>query len=143
MPHAYSEDSLSNRDGALRRTWLTSGAGVGGNLRRTLTRLSATFSHPMDEGASLGRQTKGVRLCAALERLSACPTGSPALPPRGRHCRRGLTRDRSAMSLEAANREVYLLLKEGIKVSVPDQSRHLTPIQWLPKPATSQLPQVR
>ena len=31
-----------------------------------------------------------------------------------------LTRDRSAMSLEAANREVYLLLKEGIKVSVLD-----------------------
>jgi type I restriction enzyme R subunit len=34
-----------------------------------------------------------------------------------------LTRDRSAMSLEAANREVYLLLKEGIKVSVPDRER--------------------
>jgi hypothetical protein len=27
------------------------------------------------------------------------------------------------MSLEAANREVYLLLKEGIKVSVPDRQR--------------------
>jgi len=27
------------------------------------------------------------------------------------------------MSLEAANREVYLLLKEGIKVSVPDRER--------------------
>jgi type I restriction enzyme, R subunit len=32
-----------------------------------------------------------------------------------------LTRNRSAMSLEAANREVYLLLKEGIRVSVPDR----------------------
>jgi type I restriction enzyme R subunit len=32
-----------------------------------------------------------------------------------------LTRDRSAMSLEAANREVYRLLKEGITVSVPDR----------------------
>ena len=31
-----------------------------------------------------------------------------------------LTRDRSAMSLEAANREVYRLLKEGIPVSVMD-----------------------
>ncbi|MSU61679.1 MAG: hypothetical protein EXS31_04655 [Pedosphaera sp.] len=30
-------------------------------------------------------------------------------------------RDRSAMSLEAANREVYLLLKEGIKVSVMER----------------------
>jgi len=32
-----------------------------------------------------------------------------------------LTRDRSAMSLEAANREVYRLLKEGITVSVLDR----------------------
>ena len=31
-----------------------------------------------------------------------------------------LTRDRSAMSLEAANRKMHLLLKEGINVSVPD-----------------------
>ena len=34
-----------------------------------------------------------------------------------------LTRDRSAMILEAANREVYLLLKEGIKVSVPNREQ--------------------
>ena len=27
------------------------------------------------------------------------------------------------MSLEAANRDVYLLLKEGIKVSEPDRER--------------------
>ena len=58
------------------------------------------------------------RLRAALERLN----------PR---CRRRrfqravdeLTRDRSAMSLEAANREVYRLLKDGIPVSVPDPKR--------------------
>jgi hypothetical protein len=36
-----------------------------------------------------------------------------------------LTRDRSAISLEAASREVYLLLKEGIKASVPET--HSTP----------------
>ena len=55
---------------------------------------------------------------AALERLNATlPTEAitAALDV--------LTRDRSAMSLEAANREVYLLLKEGIKVSVPDRER--------------------
>lgn len=34
-----------------------------------------------------------------------------------------LTRDRSAMSLEAANHEIYELLKEGITVSVPDRER--------------------
>ena len=42
--------------------------------------LTATLSHPMGEGASLGRETKGevvlvFRLRAALERLN------PALPP--------------------------------------------------------------
>ena len=31
-----------------------------------------------------------------------------------------LTRDRSAMSPGASNREVYLLRKEGIKVAVPE-----------------------
>ncbi len=50
-----------------------------------------------------------------MERLN------PALPPEAITAAVDeLTRDRSAMSLEAANREVYLLLKEGIKVSVPE-----------------------
>jgi type I restriction enzyme R subunit len=50
-----------------------------------------------------------------LERLN------PALPPEAITAAVDeLTRDRSAMSLEAAKREVYLLLKEGIKVSVPE-----------------------
>ena len=34
-----------------------------------------------------------------------------------------LTRDRSAMSLEAANHEIYELLKKGITISVPDRER--------------------
>jgi type I site-specific restriction-modification system R (restriction) subunit len=69
---------------------------------------------------SLGRETKGEvvlvsRLRAALERLN------PALPPDAITAAVDeLTRDRSAMSLEAANREVYLCLKNGIKVFVPD-----------------------
>ena len=55
------------------------------------------------------------RLHAALERLN------PALPPEAITAAVDeLTRDRSAMSLEAADREVCLLLKEGIKVSVPE-----------------------
>jgi type I restriction enzyme R subunit len=54
-------------------------------------------------------------LRAALERLNR------ALPPEAiTSAVDELTRDRSAMSLEAANREVYLLLQEGIKVSVPE-----------------------
>jgi type I restriction enzyme R subunit len=76
---------------------------------------------------TLLRETKGEvvlvsRLRAALERLN------PALPPEAITAAVDeLTRDRSAMSLKAANREVYLLLKEGIKASVlenqPDGSR--------------------
>jgi type I restriction enzyme R subunit len=86
------------------------------------------FGHPLPEGEgngdsriSLGRETKGEvvlasRLGAVLERLN------PALPPEAiTSAMDELTRDRSAMLLEAANREVYLLLKEGIKVSVPDR----------------------
>ena len=32
-----------------------------------------------------------------------------------------ISRDRSAMSLESANREIYQLLKDGIKISIPDR----------------------
>ncbi len=80
----------------------------------------------MDEtlglGSTLGRDTKGEavlvgRLRAALEKLN------PTLPPEAiGNAIDELTRDRSAMSLEAANREVYRLLKEGIAVSVPDHA---------------------
>ena len=72
---------------------------------------------------TLQRETKGdvvlvSRLRAVLERLN------PVLPPEAiTSAMDELTRDRSAMLLEAANREVYLLLKEGIKVSVPDRER--------------------
>ncbi|ACD91481.1 type I site-specific deoxyribonuclease, HsdR family [Chlorobium limicola DSM 245] len=85
------------------------------------------FGHslPEDEGngnsrISLGRETKGdvvlaSRLGVALVRLN------PLLPPEAITAAMDeLTRDRSAMLLEAANREVYLLLKEGIRVSVAD-----------------------
>ena len=47
---------------------------------------------------------------------------NPALPPEAiTTAVDELTRDRSAMSLEAANREVYLLLKGGIKGSVAER----------------------
>jgi len=78
----------------------------------------------MDEtfGATgtLGRETKGdvvlvARLRRALERLN------PGLPPEAVSAAVDiLTRDRSAMLIEQANREVYSLLKEGILVGVAD-----------------------
>lgn len=74
-------------------------------------------------GGTLGRETSGEvvlvpRLCAALERLN------PELPPEAIAAAADeLIRDRSAMLLEQANREVYRLLKEGIPVSVADPQR--------------------
>jgi type I restriction enzyme R subunit len=68
----------------------------------------------------LGRETKGdvvlaPRLRAALAKFN------PGLPEEALETALyELTRDRSAMSLVAANREIYSLLKDGLKVSVPD-----------------------
>jgi len=74
-------------------------------------------------GGTLGRETKGEvvlvpRLRAALERLN------PSLPPEAiSGAIDQLIRDRSVMSLAAANREVYGFLKDGIPLSVPDRER--------------------
>ncbi len=71
----------------------------------------------------LGRETNSEvvlapRLQAVLTRLN------PSLPPEAISTAVGeISRDRSAMLLEQANREVYLLLKEGVKVSVPDATQ--------------------
>ncbi len=70
--------------------------------------------------ASLGRETRSdvvllTHLRDALERLN------PGLPSSAYDAAsEALTRDRSAMLLPAANREVYELLKEGVLVSIPD-----------------------
>jgi type I restriction enzyme R subunit len=128
MPYAYTEDQLVEQPAI----------GLFAELGwTTVSALEEIFGsagpspvpsgHPLPpvEGwgercAALGRETKGEvvlvsRLQAALERLN------PALPPEAITAAVDeLTRDRSAMSLEAANREVYLLLKEGIRVSIAD-----------------------
>lgn len=72
-------------------------------------------------GGTLGRESKGEvvlapRLRSALVKLNS------ALPPEAITAAIDeLVRDRSTMSLEAANREVYRLLKDGIPVSIPDR----------------------
>ena len=110
MSHAYTEDQL------IERPTIGLFAELGW---ATVSAQEETFGTT----GTLSRETKGdvvlvSRLRAALERLN------PALPSEAITAAMDeLTRDRSAMSLEAANREVYLLLKEGIKVSVPDRER--------------------
>ena len=108
MPaHAYTEDQLVEQPAI----------GLFAELGwTTVSALEETFGAT----GTLQRETKGEvvlvsRLRAALERLN------PALPPEAITAAVDeLTRDRSAMSQEAANREVYRLLKEGIPVSVMD-----------------------
>jgi type I restriction enzyme R subunit len=108
--HAYTEDQLVEQPAI----------GLFAELGwTTVSALEETFGAT----GTLLRETKGevvlvARLRTALARLN------PALPPEAITAAVDeLTRDRSATSLEAANREVYLLLKEGIKVSVPDRER--------------------
>ena len=72
---------------------------------------------------TLGRETSGEvvlvpRLRAALEKLN------PKLPTEAiASAVDALTRDRGAMPLAGANREVWGLLKDGVKVQVPDRER--------------------
>jgi type I restriction enzyme, R subunit len=78
---------------------------------------------PFGPSGTLGHETKSEvvlvsRLRAALERLN------PALPGDAvEFAIAELSRDRSAMSLAAANREVWELLRDGVMVSVPDRDR--------------------
>lgn len=83
---------------------------------QTLSALEEVFG----VGSTLGREIKGEvvlvpRLRAMLERLN------PSLPPEAISAAIDqLNRDRSVMSLTAANREAYELLKDGVEVSVTD-----------------------
>lgn len=106
--HAYTEDQLVEQPA------ISLFAVLGW---QTVSALEEIFG----AGGTLGRETKsevvlGERLKAALNKFNC------KLPPEAiQTAIDELTRDRSAMSLEAANREVYRLLKEGITVSVPDR----------------------
>lgn len=77
--------------------------------------------HEFDHGASiLGRETRAdviltSRLLPALKRLN--PDASPEAINQAVE---ELTHDRSRMSLAAANREIYHLLKNGVRVPMPD-----------------------
>ena len=110
MSRAYSEDQLVEQPA------IQLFAELGWN---TVSALEEVFG----PGGTLGRETKSEvvlvsRLRGALERLN------PAFPSEAISAALDqLSRDRSVMSLAAANREVYGLLKDGIPVSVPDRER--------------------
>ena len=105
-PHAYTEDQLVEQPAI----------GLFAALSwQTVSAMEETFS----AGGTLGRETKGEvvlteRLRAALTQLN------PGLPAEAiQTAVDELARDRSAMSLEAANREVYRLLSGQIDVETP------------------------
>lgn len=106
--HAYTEDQLVEQPA------IGLFAALGW---QTVSALEETFG----AGGTLCRETKGEvvlvdRLRAALTKLN------PSLPTEAiQTAIDEVVRDRSAMSLEAANREVYRLLKDGILVSIPDR----------------------
>ena len=110
MTHSYSEDQLVEQPA------ISLFAVLGW---QTISAQEESFGI----GGTLGRETKSEaillpRLRAALVKFN------PSLPPEAiSNALDELSRDRSAMSLEAANREVYRLLKEGITVSVPNREQ--------------------
>jgi type I restriction enzyme, R subunit len=110
MPHAFTEDQLVEQPAVALFAdlgWSTVSA----------------MEEVLGANGTLGRETPSEvvllpRLRATLEKLnSLLPADaiSTAIDE--------LTRDRSAMLPAGANREVYLLLKEGVQVSVPDHER--------------------
>ncbi len=106
-PNVYTEDQLVEQPA------IQLFASIGW---KAVSAMEETFG----SDGTLGRETKGEvvlvgRLRAALESLN------PGLPAEATQTAIDeLTRDRSAMSLEAANREVYRLIKDGVAVSIPD-----------------------
>jgi type I restriction enzyme R subunit len=109
-PHPYTEDQLVEQPA------------IGLFVELGWQTVSALEEY-LGAGGTLGRETRSEavlvdRLRAALTRLN------PGLPAEAiGSAVDELTRDRSAMSLAAANREIYRLLKEGIPVSVPDRKQ--------------------
>jgi type I restriction enzyme R subunit len=106
--HAYTEDQLVEQPAI----------SLFGELAwETLSAMEEAFG----ASGTLGRETKGEvvltgRLKLALEGLN------PEAPAEAvQHAIDLLTRDRSAMSLEAANREIYQLMKDGVPISLPDR----------------------
>jgi len=102
-PHPFTEDQLVEKPAIElfeQLGWQTVDAkdevfGVGGTLDRD----------------SAGEVVLAGRLEAALKGLN------PEVPQEAiQHALDQLTRDRSAMSLEAANREIYQLVKDGVPV---------------------------
>lgn len=109
-PHAYSEDQLVEQPAIA----------LFGEMGWKTVRADEESFGPI---GTLQRETKSEVVLATPLR-GALTKLNPSLPAEAIDSAVvALTRDRSAMSLEAANQEIYELLKQGITVSVPDRER--------------------
>src|SRR6266851_4016213 len=114
MPHAYTEDQLVEQPAI----------GLFAELGwTTVSAIEEVFgkAEPSSQPSPNGRGSEGeVRVALGRAALGRETPGEVVLESRLRAAVVELNRDRSAMSPAAANREVYLLLKEGIRVSVAE-----------------------
>ncbi len=107
MAHAYSEDQLVEQPA------ITLLADLGWHTISAL-------DEALGPHGTVGRETKAESVLLLRLRAALCCL-NPSLPPEALSTAVDeLTRDRTVMSLPAANREAYGFLKEGIPVSVPD-----------------------
>ncbi len=114
MPHAYSEDAL------IEQPAIELFAGLGW---QTINAFHETFG----EGGTLGREHAGEvvltrHLVPALRKLN--PNASTEAINAAVN---ELTRDRSVMSLAGANRDIFHLLKDGVKVEIRNPDGELMP----------------
>lgn len=107
-PHTYTEDQLVEQPAI-------------GLFAALGWQTVSAFEETFGAGGTLGRETKGevVLVDCLRTALTKLNPGSPVEAIQTAIDE--LARDRSAMSLEAANREIYRLLKDGIPVSIPDR----------------------
>jgi type I restriction enzyme R subunit len=108
MSHSYTEDQLVEQPAIglfARLGW------------HTVSAIEESFG----AGSTLGRETKGEVVLVERLRAALCKFNSKLPPEAIQTAVDELASDRSAMSLEAANRDIYRLLKEGITVSVSDR----------------------
>ncbi len=106
-PSGYTEDALIERPAIA--------------LLASLGWQSVNAYHEFDHGASsLGRETKDEVVLKSRLREALLRINPEASPEAVHQAIEELTRDRSRMSAAAANREVYHLLKNGVRVPRPD-----------------------
>jgi type I restriction enzyme R subunit len=107
LPSGYTEDALIERPAIA--------------LLAALGWQTVNAYHEFDHGASsLGRETKDEVVLKSRLREALLRINPEASPEAVHQAIEELTRDRSRMSAAAANREVYHLLKNGVRIPRPD-----------------------